>query len=488
MGAEEQLSGSDQRRPARHCAWIVDSPIVQRVLTSRVYRFAIRFLVKPLVFTALVRPILPLHSPSQTASALSTGLVFLGMNVLLNSRLGRNVEELLSDWIVVSWQRFGLRILKNLFWLVVDVFKFLVESIERLLYTVDEWLRFRSGETRLSFACKALLGVLWFFVAYVVRFCVNLLIEPQVNPIKHFPVVTVSHKLLWPFVGTLTRWLEVPMKATMEPGLAFTVAGTVAAITMFLLPGVCGFLVWELRENWRLYAANRPRELEAAPIGHHGETMARLLRPGFHSGTLPKLFARLRRAEHRARLRGDWSPVRKHLQSLVAVEHAIRRFVQRELVALLLESPAWKHAPLEVAQVRLASNRVVAELASPQWPDAGLGLVFELRAGLLVADLRGEDWSLLLWPEEQEPWGTALLGLLKTAGAEDVSPRLRESLVQVDERPDAGLLDQVVQLARGRPLAEVHLGWQQWVQVWTDPAVSSRTEIVLGRQRNGKGM
>ncbi len=43
--------------------------------------------------------------------------------------------------------------------------------------------------------------MLWFFVAYVVRFCVNLLIEPQVNPIKHFPVVTVSHKLLWPFAS-----------------------------------------------------------------------------------------------------------------------------------------------------------------------------------------------------------------------------------------------------------------------------------------------
>ena len=33
-------------------------------------------------------------------------------------------------------------------------------------------------------------------MAYVLRFAVNVLLEPQFNPIKHFPVVTVGHKLL----------------------------------------------------------------------------------------------------------------------------------------------------------------------------------------------------------------------------------------------------------------------------------------------------
>jgi hypothetical protein len=461
----------------RAAHWVADLPVVQRVFKSRAYQLAIRFVVKPLVFTALLNPILPLESRDRTTSALAAGSVFLAMNVLLNSRVGRNVEELFTDWVVVSWQRFGVRILKNLFWAVVDFFKFLLQGLERLLYTVDEWLRFRSGETRLSFTCKAILGALWFFVAYLVRFCVNLLIEPQVNPIKHFPVVTVSHKLLWPFVGTLTQWLAVPMQVTMEKRLAYTVAAAVAAITMFLLPGVCGFLVWELRENWRLYAANRPRELEPVPIGHHGETMARLLRPGLHSGALPKLFARLRRAERRARLRGDWGPVRKHLQSLIGVEHSIRQFVDRELVALLAESRSWKHALPRVGQVRLATNRVAAELSSPEWPAGGLGLVFELRSGLLVADRVGQDWPLALGPEKRAPWDTALLGLLKSAGAEDVSLGLRQSLVFREDRPDAGpepappaarLSYQIAQLESGRPLVEVHIPWWQWVDAWTD--------------------
>ena len=40
---------------------------------------------------------------------------------------------------------------------------------------------------------KAALGVFWFFMTYVVRVVVNLSLEPTFNPIKHFPVVTVSH-------------------------------------------------------------------------------------------------------------------------------------------------------------------------------------------------------------------------------------------------------------------------------------------------------
>ena len=117
----------------------------------------------------------------------------------------------------------------------------------------------------------------------------TLLIEPQVNPIKHFPVVTVSHKIMLPFSLHLTGLFAAPL-APLGPLLANTIAGT----TVFLLPGVFGFLVWELKENWRLYAANRPRYLRPMPIGSHGETLLRLLRPGIHSGTVPRLFAKLR--------------------------------------------------------------------------------------------------------------------------------------------------------------------------------------------------
>ena len=103
---------------------------------------------------------------------------------------------MLTDWIVQGWHRFGLRLIIGLFWFFVDVFRRIVETVERLMYSVDEWLRFRSGESRRWLAAKAVMGALWFFVAYVLRFAVNVLMEPQINPIKHFPVVTVGHKLL----------------------------------------------------------------------------------------------------------------------------------------------------------------------------------------------------------------------------------------------------------------------------------------------------
>ena len=78
----------------------------------------------------------------------------------------------------------------------MDLFKGILWAMERLLYTVDEWLRFRSGQSKLTLVGKAVLGVIWFYVTYIVRFGITVLIEPQINPIKHFPVVTVSHKLL----------------------------------------------------------------------------------------------------------------------------------------------------------------------------------------------------------------------------------------------------------------------------------------------------
>ena len=111
--------------------------------------------------------------------------------------MGRTIEEIVVDEIAQGWRRFGLRLITGLFWRDRRCFARIVQTIERLMYTVDEWLRFRSGEGRKSFVAKAVLGLLWFFVAYVLRFAINVLIEPQINPIKHFPVVTVSHKLLF---------------------------------------------------------------------------------------------------------------------------------------------------------------------------------------------------------------------------------------------------------------------------------------------------
>ncbi|MEX0587095.1 MAG: hypothetical protein WD176_10650, partial [Pirellulales bacterium] len=353
--------------------WLARQPLVQAVVRSRPFVLGFRFVVKPLLFTAIVGAFFPLRSISVSTLIGSAAAMFLTMNLLLNSPLGRQVQEVFSDWLVQTWHRIGLRIITGLFYLVMDAFKSVLETIERLLYTVDEWLRFKSGESQVTLFFKAVLGVVWFAVTYIVRFCVNVLIEPQVNPIKHFPVVTVSHKLLLWFIPGLTSVLAITMDKT--------VAATVATVIITSIPGIFGFLVWELKENWRLYDANRPRRLRPVPIGHHGETLARLLKPGFHSGTVPKLYAKLRRAERKARQRDDWKATRKHLQALHHVELRIRRYVEREFIELLAESRHWGASRVSVGRVRLASNRVLVELRWSDIDDTSLWIALDQQAG-----------------------------------------------------------------------------------------------------------
>src|SRR5581483_8023345 len=143
----------------------------------------------------------------------------------------------------------------------------------------------------------------------------NLMIEPTVNPIKHFPAVTVGAKLIIPMIPTWT----VALTALLKPSLGVWLAGAISWTLIILIPGVFGFAAWELKENWKLYRATRKRHLSPVMIGHHGETMLRFMKPGFHSGTLPKLYARLRRAERH----GDGRKAHKQHEALHHVAESI---------------------------------------------------------------------------------------------------------------------------------------------------------------------
>src|SRR5262249_47735586 len=158
-----------------------------------------------------------------------------------------------------------------------------------------------------------------------------LLIEPTVNPIKHFPVVTVGHKLMLPFLMVVFHFLEEQLHFLGPVRKPFVV------LTIFFIPGIFGFIVWELKENWKLYRANRSGTLGPVLVGSHGETVLRLLRPGFHSGTVPKIRRRLRRAERR----GGGAPAHKQHEALHHVEEGVRHFVEREFIHLLVLSKSW---------------------------------------------------------------------------------------------------------------------------------------------------
>jgi hypothetical protein len=485
--------------------WIARWEWLQQFLRSRLARLAYRFALKPAAITAVAWIALPLEAVGWRTSLPSGVGLFLVVNLFLNSRLGRDFEELLIDGLVQAWRRLGMPILTGLYYFFVDVFRGILETVERLLYTVDEWLRFRTGETRLTFATKAVLGTGWYLVTYVLRFCINLLIEPQINPLKHFPVVTVSHKFLLPFIPAFGKLLS----QTLDKELAYTVAGLV--ITG--IPGIFGFLVWELKENWRLYAANRARTLRPAIVGQHGETMVRLFRPGFHSGTVPKLFAKLRRVERRALFGDVHRAAHKQLRAVRRVQLAIRQFIERELVDLVSLGTAWDVGPIALGAVRLGTNRVHLALNAAEGGDGPLEIRFEMRSGRLVSGVVRLGWATRLGPADRQVLSAALVGLYKLAGVDLVREQIDAQLPHATDwdiagqrlvlAPQGDLETEVVypldaggrldpqvtrgELWRAMPtldarqvlFSQVPVLWEHWVAFWEEERLSPKTADLI---------
>ena len=307
----------------------------------------------------------------------------------------------------------------------------LANWIERQLYAVDEWLRYRGGDSQGSLAMKAILGLLWFPIAYVFRFAFYLLIEPQVNPVKHFPVVTVSHKVLLPLTPSVAD--------------AFAVSTGTAAGLLACVPGIFGFIAWELKENWRLYRANRPSRLRPVMLGSHGESMRGLLRPGFHSGTIPKLFRKLR---HASRSKAAWLH-----HDLEHSAEGVHRFAERELIDLLQHVPEWGRLQTRVEAIRFGCQRLVLELAVPALGSDRFALAFENVSGAIEASIEQVGWADKLTEPQRAAFVAALRGFLDMAAVERIESRERvESLGSLGP----GFAD----LAR-------RVTWAEWVARWT---------------------
>jgi hypothetical protein len=403
--------------PAAVLRW----PPLREFLDSRPARLFARYALKPVPPAVVAWATLADWALDPEVAAAGGAVAFAAAALFLSTRFAREVEEAAADWAVRRWE-YLRDFLPGLFRLVTAAFKRCLEAVDRFLYAVDEWLRFRRGEGRLTLVWKAVAGVVWGGVAYVLRILLIVFIEPQVNPIKHFPVVTISHKLLLPMIPTLAEALVQAF------GLGKVAAGTIATIIIGKIPGAFGFLVWELKENWRLYRANRPPTLRPVLVGHHGETLPRLLRPGFHSGTLPKLYVKLRRAERRARRGGDWRPARRHREALHQAEEAVRHFAERELVALLAGSWGWAAGTVYVAEAEAGSNLIRLELACPALGDEPLELRFEELSGWLLAHVARPGWLPRLTAGQAAVLATALTGFYKLGGVDLVREQIEASL------------------------------------------------------------
>lgn len=363
-------------------------------------------------------------------SPLAHVALFAGLLVLLNNRWWLVLEERIGDQLVLAWRYLRIDFLPRLFQTVMRAFRRLGEALETVVYSVDERLRFRSDDGRLLTALKALLTPLWRPVAYLLRLSFDVCVEPRINPIKYVSVVMVVDKLFIPLTPELVAAFR---DAAAGLGQGPVLANTFAWVAVYALPAAVGFLVWELKENWRLYRANRGRSIEAQPLTLHGQTLPRLMRAG-GTGGLPGIYARLRRAEREAHRTGDWTASRRQRAALEEAEAKVRRFVERELLRLLAAGEAWDEPP-RVGAVQLGLTRVRIELEPPAgWSGPPARLAFEDDAGWLVAALEEPGWTADLDPERRRTLEVGLFGLYKAAGVELVQEQVRATLDRV--RPD----------------------------------------------------
>ena len=152
-----------------------------------------------------------------------------------------------------------------------------------------------------------------------------------------------------------------------------------------MLPGVFGFLVWELKENWRLYAANRPRDLHPVMVGSHGESDAAPDEAGVPFRPIAQALCPAPPCQRKAHWTGNWKGVHKSHDALHHVEQDVRRFVERELANLLVHSRGWHGAQLPPARSCWLPTASWSSSTSAQLSKNSLWLTFEEQSGWLLA-------------------------------------------------------------------------------------------------------
>jgi hypothetical protein len=454
------------RRPLRAAfidtpLWLARHPALKRFAESWPFQLGYWYVGKPMILAVLVLLILQ-HLADDLLPAmqldfrapLNAGLLFLAAVFFVNSRPGQAAGEALVELIMRLFESLRAGLVPNLIRMIVQLFKHILHLGEVLLFTVDEWLRFRGGDSGLAMVARALLSLAWFPVAYLVRFVIVVLIEPGINPVK-LPISIIAAK----FIGPLSAF------DTLFTNIFTPVFGDVAGrylatsiIYFWCLPDLVGFMIWEMKENWSLYRANRSPVLRPVVVGRHGETMRALLQPGFHSATIPWLFARLRQAERQARRTGNFSGARTCRSLLADVEEAVRLFVTREFCELLALAPTWQGNRLEVAGVALATNLIRVELKRVDAQGQPLCLEFEFRSPDLLAGIAAPGWLAGMSDRQRVLLQNALAILYKLAGID-----------QIREAP----------AAEGLTFGEIPITWQQCVECWQRDAAAPMPPLLL---------
>jgi hypothetical protein len=455
---------------------------LRRLTETWVFQLLHLYLLLPGFLTLLVIALWPALREAWSGHAWVA--VFLLSAAALNTRLGRSMVEATRDALVHTADMVRAGLIVGLVRLVGQAFKQFSEAIEFVLFRVDEWLRFRSGDGAVSLVVRTVLGAVWLPVSFLVRFYMVVLIEPGINPLK-LPISILGGKLLLPFLPAIASFLRSVLAEVMPEWLAYPVV----MFHLFWLPDVFGFLAWETKENWRLYRSNRPKTLGPVAVGNHGETVRGLLQPGFHSGTVPHLYARLRQAERQAVKTRNWQAARALRLDVEGVAAATYRFLARTLVALLRESASWKDQPVEAGEIHLATNRIRFTMKHAGYPAEPLEFEIEHHHGWLVAGICAPGWLARVGAEQRRAFGTCLAAFYKLADVDLVreqmlahyagqiaAARLTADGLQVwwdihGEPVDYPLRERIDHPERGELVrklvfARTPVTWDEWVACW----------------------
>jgi hypothetical protein len=210
---------------------------------------------------------------------------------------------------------------------------------------------------------------------------------------------------------------------------------------------------------------------------------------------LPKLYARLRRADRRAYWTGNWKASRKYREAIHHVEQAVCNFVERELLALLSASRRFAGRELSIGRLKAGAGSVRFELQSAEHV-APLAIALEEQSGWLVARVIEPGWSAALEVGAQQALADALTGFYKISGVDLIREQIESALdsnahFEIDEHglsvcsaPGAAPvrydLREQSETARSSPRAPSFAGidleqlaffaspvtWELWVEVW----------------------
>jgi hypothetical protein len=179
-----------------------------------------------------------------------------------------------------------------------------------------------------------------------------------------------------------------------------------------------------LRGNWRLYAVNRRRDLRPVIVGSHGETLIRLMKLGIHSGTLPRLYRKLRRAARRADPSRRVRDLMGYYAKLHHVELHVRHFFDREFLGFLAESPAFAGTTLEIGETDVGTNSLRVEIRAPQLGPEQLWLAFEEQSGHVIARVWRAGWLHYLNAAQIATIRGLLVGFYRVGGADLVREQI----------------------------------------------------------------